>query len=77
MTVGDKVYQIKYDWGKKPNGKYYVFEVYSVFKFHNADECVDCYGGERGRCVFISSETFIKINDIRIKKLNKILNERN
>lgn len=75
VKVGDKLYQIKYDWGKKPNGTYYVFEVSHICPEHPfGGRGINCIGGKNGLVLFIPENTFIEINKYREKKLKRILN---
>lgn len=74
IKVGDKLYQMKYQWGKKTNGNYYIFEVYKINGEHQfGGRGLDCYGGLKGVSLFIPENTFSKVVDVRRKKLERIL----
>jgi hypothetical protein len=78
LKIGDKLYQIKYSWGKKPDGSYYIFEVYGMCGeyYFGGGEALNCYGGEDNKgCLYIPENTFVQISDFRKKKFERILNE--
>jgi hypothetical protein len=77
ISVGDKVFQTKYDWGKYPNG---LFKTYIVKEITNDNHAL---GGGRGiSCIevdtsqfihYIPENTWIKIENFRDSKIEQIL----
>lgn len=73
IKVGDKLYQIEYHWGKKPDGSRYIFEVTDIRDHPFGGRALNCNGGEYGYIIFIPENTFVKVCDYRDKKLKRIL----
>lgn len=75
IKVGDKLYQVKYDWGKNRDGKYYVFEVTYIYGEHTlgGGRGLDCKGGPGVSALYIPESTYVKITDLRKNKLKRIL----
>jgi len=77
MELGDKVYQILYDWGKKPDGSFYLYEVKKISKDNHATgggKGLDCYNHEtNSTSLYIPENTWIKVSDYRIKRLNNLI----
>lgn len=75
MELGDKVYQIRYDWGKKPDGSFYLYEVKKICSdTNNRNRNLDCHNLEENyTSLYIPENTWIKVSDYRIKRLNSLI----
>ena len=75
MELGDKIYQILYDWGKKSDGSFYLFEVKSICSDTTGrNRYLDCYNHEtNSTSLYIPENTWVKISDYRIKRLNSLI----
>ena len=79
MNIGDKVVQLKYDWGKRSDGSYYTYTV-NVISTDNHPfagcKALYCTNDETGeRILYIPKNTFILLSDLRDDKINQILSD--
>jgi hypothetical protein len=83
LEVGEKVFQITHDWGKKSDGSgFYLYEVVEVYDttkiklFYETDPSgyrVDCFCPEIGWRFFIPSHTWMRVSDYRLKRIKEVL----
>lgn len=74
FKVGDRVFQIQYDWGKNSNGGYILFEVESISNDHpylGGGTCRNLSTSELA--IFIPENTWIKVEDFRKSKIKQII----
>lgn len=75
MEVGDKVIQLRYDWGKNPDGGYYTYIILSISGDHPFGglglNCLNLNTGQKP--LFIPSNTFIELDKFRDSQIEKIL----
>lgn len=76
IKVGDRVFQIKYDWGKNSNGGYILFGVESIGNVHSylGGRVITCMNLSTCESViYIPESTWIKVEDFRKSKIRQII----
>ena len=78
INVSDKVFQIKYDWGKDSNGKFKTYIVQEIIILldnkDNYDRGISCYELPNLNYIHYTPEkTWIEVEDFRNSKIEKIL----
>lgn len=76
IKVGDRVFQIKYDWGKNSNGGHILFEVESIGNVHpylggRGITCMNLSTSES--VIYIPESTWVKVEDFRKSKIKQII----
>jgi hypothetical protein len=76
IKVGDSVIQIRYDWGKREDGTYFIFV---VKEYHDEGsptfyDHISCTNDELGFVHYIPINTWVKSTaQIREEKINQLI----